>query len=62
MVMATVYAQAGEPDKAIDELEVALSIPGFISAPWVSIDPLFKNLHNNPRFQDLLEREIQPDI
>ena len=62
MVMATVYAHAGEPDKAIDELEVVLSIPGFISAPWVSIDPLFDPLRGNPRFMELLEREQVLDL
>ena len=62
MVMATVYARAGEPDKAVDELEIALSVPGFISAPWLSIDPLFDSIRSNPNFLELLEREHELDI
>jgi len=61
-VVAAIYARAGELDKAIDELEVALSVPNFISIPWLRVDPLFDPLRDHPRFKALLESEPQPDL
>jgi len=57
MVMAAVYAQAGEADKAMDELEELLSIQSYFSATWLSVDPLFDSLRGNPRFEELLKRD-----
>ena len=59
MVMAVVYAQAGEIENAIDELEVALSVPNFASPAWFRMDPLFDPLRGNPRFEELLTQEFQ---
>ena len=62
MVMAIVYAQAGEQELAIDELETALSMPSDISIPWLRVDPLFDPLRDNPRFKALLESEPQLNL
>jgi hypothetical protein len=61
-VVAAVYARAGEIEKAIDELEVALSVPNFLSIPWLRVDPLFDLLRDHPRFKALLEQERTPDL
>lgn len=43
-----------EYDAAIDQLEHLLSIPGFVSPPYLKLDPLWKPLQTHPRFQKLL--------
>ncbi len=41
-------------DDALDQLEYLMSIPGFISAPYLRLDPLWKPLRSHPRFQKML--------
>lgn len=60
MVMAAVYAQAGEKEQAMDEIELALSIPSDFSIAWLRIDPLFDPLRDYPPFKALLAEETQP--
>jgi hypothetical protein len=62
MVMAAVYTQAGEIEKAIDEMEEGLSVPGYFSPNWIRIDPLFDPLRGNLRFEQLLERDVRFDL
>jgi eukaryotic-like serine/threonine-protein kinase len=52
--LARIYAVAGEPDKAVDQLEALLKIPYFLSPGWLRIDPNFEPLRANPRFQKLV--------
>jgi serine/threonine protein kinase/tetratricopeptide (TPR) repeat protein len=48
----------GDYDAAIDQLENLMSIPGFVSPPYLRLDPIWKPLHDNPRFKKLLERSV----
>lgn len=61
-VVAITYARAGQLDKAMDELEFALSIPNFVSIPWIRVDPLFDPLREHPRFKALIAQESQPEL
>jgi hypothetical protein len=54
--MATIYTIVGEPEKAIDELEIALSIPSWGSTKLFKADPLFAPLHKHPRFITLMKK------
>ena len=54
MVMAFVYTQSGDYDKACDELELVLAMPSVISTKWLEIDPLYAPLRGYPRFEALL--------
>ncbi len=52
--LAHIYTLLGEPEKAVVELESLLSRPGWISVPWLKMDPRWNSLCGNPRFKALL--------
>ena len=54
--LAEVFVIFGEHDAAIEQLEFMLSIPGFVSVPYLKLDPLWDPLREHPRFQQLLRR------
>ena len=51
--LARIYVVLGEPEKAIDQLEMVLSIPGPLSVGWLRADPFWDPLRGSPRFQRL---------
>jgi hypothetical protein len=53
--LAMIYAQVGEPDLAVDQLDYLLSIPSRLSVPMLRLDPRWDPLRDDPRFQSLLE-------
>jgi serine/threonine-protein kinase len=52
--LARIYILVGEQEKALDQLEPLLKMPGFLSPGWLKIDPNFDPLRKNPRFQKLV--------
>ena len=56
MVMATIYTIVGEYERAIDELELVLSIPSWCSTAYLRADPIFAPLQDIPRFKSLLTK------
>ena len=54
--LVRIYILAGQPEKAIDNLERLFRVPHFISPAWLKIDPSFDPLRNNPRFQKVVAR------
>lgn len=53
--VACCFAQAGEPDRAMDCLEKARG-SGMVNAGWLKNDSDLFSLHDNPRFKELLEK------
>ena len=53
--LARSYILAGEPEQALEQIEVLLKIPYYLSPGWLRIDPAFDPLRKNPRFQKLAE-------
>ena len=54
--LAQVYVMVGDYDKAFDQIEYLLSMPGELSVAFLKIDPVWAPLRSLPRFQKLLER------
>ncbi|MEW5900083.1 MAG: protein kinase [Acidobacteriota bacterium] len=54
--MAHIYTLLGETEKAVAELEPLLSRPGWMSMPWIRMDPRWDPLRGNPRFEALLAK------
>jgi non-specific serine/threonine protein kinase len=54
LVLSATYAEVGEHDKAIEQLEFLLSIPGEVSPNMLRIDPVWDPLRKHPRFQSLV--------
>jgi tetratricopeptide (TPR) repeat protein len=53
--LARIYVRVGKPEKALDILEQLLKIPYYLSPGLLRIDPEWKPLHDNPRFQRLVQ-------
>ena len=53
--LVEVYIMVGEYDAAIDQLEILLSIPSWISPSLLKLDPLYDPLREDPRFQRMVE-------
>ncbi|HEY7637686.1 MAG TPA: protein kinase [Gemmatimonadales bacterium] len=52
--LARLYILVGEPEKAMDQLELLLQIPFYLSPAWLRVDPNFDPLRASPRFQKLI--------
>jgi eukaryotic-like serine/threonine-protein kinase len=55
--LARIYVLVNEPDSAVAQLQVLLSIPSVITKPWLRIDPVWAPLRSNPRFQALIAED-----
>jgi TolB-like protein len=51
--LVRIYTLAGQPERAIDLLEGLLKKPYYLTPAWLRIDPNFKSLRGNPRFEKL---------
>jgi serine/threonine protein kinase/TolB-like protein len=54
--LARIYTMVGEYDEAIRLLETAMSEAGYLGIGALRLDPAWKPLRNNPRFQALLHK------
>ena len=57
--IGTLYTRAGKNDEALEWLEKAYEEHDG-NMPYISVDPIFDGLRDNPRFQDLLRRMNLP--
>jgi hypothetical protein len=53
--LARIHILIGEPDKALDRLELLLRMPYYLSPGWLRIDPNFDPLRKHARFRRLVE-------
>ena len=53
-ILARIYVMAGQPEKAVERLEVVLAHPWPVSRAWLKIDPHFAPIRNHPAFVRLV--------
>ncbi len=57
--LARIYILIGDEDSALDQIELLLRIPSWISVHWLKMNPLYDQLNHNPRYQNLIEKYDQ---
>jgi tetratricopeptide (TPR) repeat protein len=58
--LARVQVMTGDLDPAIDILSQLLSVPSIISAPDLRVDPFWRPLQDNPKFEAMLAAHPVP--
>ncbi len=56
--LAEIMVIVDEHDAAVGQLEFLLTIPGFVSVPYLKIDPLWIPLRENSGFQKLISSKV----
>jgi TolB-like protein/tetratricopeptide (TPR) repeat protein/predicted Ser/Thr protein kinase len=54
--LAHIYTILGDNEAALERLEHLISNPSIFSAPYIRMDPRWDPLHDDPRFEALLEK------
>ena len=54
--LAYIYLMVGEYDKALNEIELLLSIPYFFTTCDLKLNPFWDPMRDHPRFQELIEK------
>jgi serine/threonine-protein kinase len=52
--LAQVYTWSGDQDRAVDEVQTLIGMPGYTSYGYLKTDPAWEPLQTHPRFQQLL--------
>jgi serine/threonine-protein kinase len=58
--LAFVYTLVNEQDAACDQLKFLLSVPSWVSVPFLTVDPRWDRLRDHPRFRALLANSDLP--
>ena len=53
--MARIFTMLGEHDLALNQLDRLLTIPSWVSVPWIEVNPLWEPLRDHPRYAGMLE-------
>lgn len=56
--LAEIFVVCGQYDDAAAQLEYMMTIPGFVSASYLKLDPLWQPLHGHPDFDSLVSESI----
>jgi hypothetical protein len=55
LLLIRTYLAVGEPDLAMDEIELLLKRPYVLTPAWLGIDPTYRTLRGNPRFEKMIK-------
>jgi serine/threonine-protein kinase len=55
LLLVRTYLAVGEPEKALDEIQKLLQRSYYITPAWLGIDPTFRSLKGNPRFENMVK-------
>ena len=58
--LARIYLACGDYDKALDQIQILLDSPYFISRAWLEVDPTWAPLKGNPRFERIIATQTAP--
>jgi len=58
--LAHIHTLLGEPERAIEQLEFLLARPGWVTVPWLRMDPRWRRLQGAPGFEALLAKYESP--
>ena len=56
---AQVYALLKENDRALQLLDHLLSVPSGLSVPLLRLDPMWDELRQDPRFEEMLRKHAR---
>ena len=59
-LLARIYLACGDYDKALDQIQILLDSPYFISRAWLEMDPTWAPLKGNPRFERMVATPTAP--
>jgi eukaryotic-like serine/threonine-protein kinase len=59
-LLARIYVACGDYDKALDQIQILLASPYFISGAWLAVDPTWAPLKGNPRFDRIVATPTPP--
>jgi len=54
--LARIYILIGDEDSALNQIEILLKIPSWISVYWLKMNPIYDQLNHNPRYQDMIKK------
>jgi hypothetical protein len=52
--LALIYAWTGEKDRAFEQLDKAVHLPGYLSYGQLRLDPKWDPLRGDPRFEKIV--------
>ncbi len=55
LLLIRTYLAVGESELALDQIEALLREPYILTPAWLAIDPTFRTLKGNPRFERIVE-------
>ncbi len=62
LVLAEVYAQLGEREAALEQLNQIVQLPAGPDYGRLKFDPVWDELRGDPRFQEIMARAAQPPV
>ncbi len=54
--MATIYVMVGEYERTLDQIDLLLSIPSFMSVRRLETDPIWDPLRSHPRYKQIIAK------
>jgi hypothetical protein len=53
--LAEIYTIVGQDSLAIKQIKYMLSIPGFVSVPYLKVDPIWNPIRGKAGFEELMK-------
>jgi serine/threonine-protein kinase len=60
--LAQIFAMVADNDGALEQMEMLLTNPSFVSAPLLGIEPAWRGVRNDPRIRALLQKHLSSKV